>query len=57
MSVVELALTVAALAALGDRGVTGVAVALSVVAVASACVWWIVARRMLLSVSGTAERA
>jgi O-antigen/teichoic acid export membrane protein len=57
MTLVELALTVAALAALAGRGVTGVAVALSAVAVVSACGWWIVARRMLVPVPGTAERA
>jgi len=57
MSFLELAFTVAALAALAGRGVTGVAVALSAVAVVSAFAWWIVARRMLVPVSGTAERA
>jgi O-antigen/teichoic acid export membrane protein len=56
MSLLELALTAGALAALADRGVTGVAVALSAVAVVTACAWWIVARRMLVRVSGTAER-
>jgi O-antigen/teichoic acid export membrane protein len=57
MSLVELALTVAALAVLAGRGVTGVAVALSAVAVVSACAWWIVARRMLVPVSGNAQAA
>ncbi len=57
MSLLELALTAGALAALADRDVTGVAVALSAVAVVTACAWWIVARRMLVPVSGTAERA
>ena len=57
MSLVELALTVAALAALAGRGVTGVAVALSAVAVVSACAWWFVARRMLVPVSGNAQPA
>jgi O-antigen/teichoic acid export membrane protein len=57
MSLLELALTVVALAALAGRGVTGVAVALSAVTVVSACAWWIVAWRMLAPMSGTAERA
>jgi O-antigen/teichoic acid export membrane protein len=54
MSVAELALTLAALAALSGRGVSGVAVAISIVSAATACAWWVVARRMLAPVSGTA---
>jgi O-antigen/teichoic acid export membrane protein len=55
MSFGELALTLVALAALSDRGVSGVAVAISVVSAVTACAWWVVARRMLAPVSGTAS--
>jgi hypothetical protein len=54
MSVAELALTLAALVALSDRGVRGVAIAISVVSLVTACAWWVVARRMLAPVTGTA---
>ncbi|MGH2671457.1 MAG: lipopolysaccharide biosynthesis protein [Actinomycetota bacterium] len=54
MSFAELALTLAALVAVSDRGVSGIAVAISTVSVVMACAWWMVARRMLAPVSGTA---
>ncbi|MGH2634807.1 MAG: lipopolysaccharide biosynthesis protein, partial [Actinomycetota bacterium] len=53
MSLAELLLTVAAVFALYERGVDGVAAAISAVAVVGAVAWWLVARRMLVPVSGS----
>jgi O-antigen/teichoic acid export membrane protein len=54
MSAAELVVTIAALAIVAGGGVNGVAAALSVVSVVTACAWWIVARSILAPASAPA---
>jgi O-antigen/teichoic acid export membrane protein len=55
MVVAEIAATAVLVVALHERGVRGVAAALSIAAVLVAAAWWLVARRMLRAPAGSRE--